>query len=82
MNDCEKIGCNLCNSEQENPTDQWCPGKSHSEVTDIRNRELGLFFLAVLILIIIGIAGGAVYDKYLKPAEREYPVVVNQNAGD
>ena len=84
MNDCKKIGCNLCNPEQEDSPDQSGPGKDHPEVTNIRNRELAMFFLSVLILIIIGIAAGLAYDKYLKykPVNIDSPAVENQNAGD
>lgn len=84
MNDCKKIGCNLCNPEGDEPSDQNCAGKSHPEISDIKNRELALFFLSVLILIIIGIAVGVIYEKYFSytPVEREIPVVVIPNAGD
>jgi hypothetical protein len=82
MGDSKKIGCNPSDQEQEDPSERINEENADLNFKESRRRDLIMFFLSVLILILIGFAGILAYNKFLKPVEKEYRVVINPDAGD
>jgi polyferredoxin len=63
-NDCEKKECSICGLRANPEGLPHVEGQTpHPEVTDVRNRELLMFLLVIIIMIVIGIGGAVVYNR-------------------
>lgn len=72
MDECENKGCSLCRSiSGDDSSDELVRGDDHPKVTDIRNRELGLFFLVLIIMSIVVFAILFIYFRVNDSGEQD-----------